>query len=544
MAARATPARYAMQTVDVNLWNWLLAASPIAAVLVLMVGLHWGGTRAGPAGWLVAVLVAWLGFGAGPELLWVSQLRGVLLTLYVLYIVWSAMALYRVVDEAGALAAVGAGISRLTADRTMQLLLIAWIFCSFVQGVAGFGVGIAISTPLLIGLGFSPVLALSAVAIGHCWAVNFGSMGSSFLTLIAQSGLSGYELAPWSSFLLGVTCLGCGMLAVWIDKGWSSVRQAWPALLIVGLLMAGVQAGMAVIGLWNLAGFGAGLAGLGVAPLVVRLPRYRGRPHASGVLPDGDRLPAGAAQAANPRGRAMPLGLAVAPYLVLIVVVGAAELWPWLNDVLNRVALQADFPEVQTAYGWATAAGPGRSVSVFGHAGALLLYVAVLSYAVFRLLGYYTPGVTGRIVRSTVRGSLPASYSMLALVGMALAMDHSGMTYILARGLSQVAGPFYAVVSPYIGLLGAFMTGSNTNSNVVFVPLQQQAATLLELEVRAILGAQTTGGSLGSMIAPAKIIIGAATVGLVGQEGKVLKYTLLPAILLTGVVGLITWWFA
>lgn len=535
-----------MQTPDVNLWNWLLAVAPIATVLVLMVGFRWGGTRAGPAGWLLAMLLAWLRFGAGMELLWVSQLRGVLLTLFVIYIIWSAMALYRVVDEAGALAAVGAGISRLTADRTMQLLLIAWIFCSFVQGVAGFGVGLAISTPLLIGLGFSPVLALSAVAIGHSWAVNFGSMGSSFLTLIAQSGLTGYELAPWSALLLGVTCLGCGLLVVWIDKGWSSVRQAWPALLIIGTAMGAVQAGLAVIGLWNLAGFGAGLAGLGVAALVVRLPRYHPVPRAGAAEEQPAGGPAPVLQAANPGsgGRLVPLWLAVAPYLVLILVVGAAELWPWLNDVLNRVALEAEFPEVQTSYGWTTPAGPGRSVSIFGHAGALLLYVAVLFYAIYRLLGFYGPGVTGRIVRKTVRGSLPASYSMLALVGMAMAMDHSGMTYVLARGLSQVAGPFYALVSPFIGLLGAFMTGSNTNSNVVFVPLQQQAAGLLGLDVLAVLGAQTTGGSLGSMIAPAKLIVGAATVGLVDQEGRVLKYTLVPAFLLTAITGLIVWWFA
>jgi lactate permease len=539
-----------MQTLEVNLWNWLLAVLPIATVLVLMVVFRWGGTKAGPAGWLVAVLVAWLGFGAGLELLWVSQVRGVLLTLFVIYIIWSAMALYRVVDEAGAMAVLGAGISRLTADRTMQLLLIAWVFCSFVQGVAGFGVGIAISTPMLIGLGFSPILALSAVAIGHSWAVNFGSMGSSFLTLMAQSGLSGYELAPWSAFLLGVTCLGCGLLAVWIDKGWASVRQAWPALLIMGLLMAGVQAGLAISGFWNLAAFGAGLAGLAVAPLVVRLPRYRAQqPAATGAIltavgpaEDAPR-PVQAAQPANPgRERKMPLWLAVAPYVVLMVVVGVAELW--LTGVLNAVSLGAELPEVQTAYGWTTPAGPGRSVSVFGHAGALLLYVAVLFYVVYRLLGYYTAGVTRRIVQKTVNGSLPASFSMLALVGMAMVMDHSGMTYVLARGLSDVAGPFYALVSPYIGLLGAFMTGSNTNSNVVFVPLQQQAAGLLGLNVLAILGAQTTGGSLGSMIAPAKLIVGAATVGLINQEGKVLRRTLVPALLLTGITGLLVWWLS
>jgi lactate permease len=115
------------------------------------------------------------------------------------------------------------------------------------------------------------------------------------------------------------------------------------------------------------------------------------------------------------------------------------------------------------------------------------------------------------------------------------------MTHILARGLAEVAGPLYPLVSPFIGLLGAFMTGSNTNSNVVFAPLQQQAAGLLQIGVLVILGAQTTGGSLGSMIAPAKLIVGCTTAGLAGQEGGVLKRTLLPGLLITAVIGALAW---
>jgi lactate permease len=92
--------------------------------------------------------------------------------------------------------------------------------------------------------------------------------------------------------------------------------------------------------------------------------------------------------------------------------------------------------------------------------------------------------------------------------------------------------------------LGAFTTGSNTNSNVVFAPLQQQAAQLLDLDLLVILAAQTTGGSLGSMVAPAKLIVGAAGVGLVGREGEVLKKTLLPGLILTGLAGLLAWLLA
>jgi lactate permease len=113
------------------------------------------------------------------------------------------------------------------------------------------------------------------------------------------------------------------------------------------------------------------------------------------------------------------------------------------------------------------------------------------------------------------------------------------MTYVLAVGLGTAAGPFYPFVAPFIGLLGAFMTGSNTNSNVVFASLQQQASILLGINVLVILGAQTTGGSLGSMLAPAKLIVGSSTAGLAGQEGSVLKKTLWPGLIIAGVVGIL-----
>jgi lactate permease len=295
--------------------------------------------------------------------------------------------------------------------------------------------------------------------------------------------------------------------------------------------MSGVQAGLALSGLWNLGGFGAGLAGLGAAALVARLPRYR-RAEEDGPAAAGDAAAA---------GLGMPLWLALAPYLLLVIVVGAAELWPWLNGLLNRVQIRIEFPQVQTAYGWTTPAGPGRTISVWGHAGALLAYVALIFYFVYRRLGHYAPGAPRRILRDVVRSGIPSSIGIASMVGFAVAMDNSGMTRVLAEGLSQAAGSFYPVVSPFIGLLGAFMTGSNTNSNVVFAPLQQQVAELLGASALVILGAQTTGGALGSMVAPAKLIVGCSTAGLAGQEGRVLKRTLLPGLIITGVVGLLAW---
>jgi lactate permease len=472
----------------------------------------------------MAMVVAWLFFGAGPDVLFYSQVRGLLLTLYVLYIIWMALVLYRVVDEAGAIEVIGRGIARLTTEPTMQLLLLAWAFSAFLQGVAGFGVPIAVVAPLLIGLGFAPVVAVAAVAIGHSWSVTFGDIASSFQALMAATRLPGEVLAPWASVFLGVACFGCGIAATWAYKRGQSVRQGWPALLLMGIAMVGVQAILATSGLWNLAGFAAGLAGLAVGALVSRLPRYQ-----MASLPRDNEI-----SQSQPR---MSLGLALAPYLGLIVVVAAAELWPWLHDTLNQVKLEIYFPEVSTNQGWTTAAGTGRTISIFGHAGALLAFVSLVFYLFYRLTGQYAPGVERRIVQRTVKSAVPSSIGIATMVGMAVVMDNSGMTYVLAAGLAAAAGPLYPLVAPYIGLLGAFMTGSNTNSNVVFAPLQQQAAQLLGINALIVLAAQTTGGALGSMLAPAKLIVGCSTAGLAGQEGNVLKKTLWPGLLIAGAVG-------
>jgi len=541
-----------MQTPPVTLVNWLLALSPIAVVLVLMVGFRWGGQKAGPVGWVVGLLVAWLFFGAGPVVLFYSQVQALLLSLFVLYIIWMALVLYRVVDEASAIAVTGRGIARLTGDPVMQLLLLGWGFSSFLQGVAAFGVPIAVVAPLLIGMGFAPLVAVASVAIGHSWSVTFGSMSSSFLALMAATDLPGMVLAPWSAAFLGVACLGCGIGTVWVYRGWASVRHGAPALLLMAAVMVAVQTGLAVVGLWTLAGFVAGLAGLGCGALLTRLPRYRGRPDAAPAALPPTPLRSGDWRQSPPlhnaeratggrtgEGRPLSLGLALVPYLILFVVVTAAQLVPWLKDVLNRVEIGVPVPELRTGYGWITAAGAGRTISIFGHAGALLAYVSLISFLLYSLTGHYAPGAGRRIVRSAVRSAIPATIGILSMVGFAVAMDYSGMTYVLAQGLVRVAGPLYPVVAPFIGLLGAFMTGSNTNSNVVFAPLQQEAAAALGISALIILGAQTTGGAVGSMIAPAKLILGCSTAGCPGREGEVLKKTLPPALLICLVVGLV-----
>jgi len=501
--------------------KWIFAFSPIAVVLVLMIVFSWSGSRAGAAAWLTALIVAVALFGAHPVLLAYSQMKGVLLSLNVLYIIWAALLLYNVVNETGAIRAIGIGIQRFSGDKSIQLLIFGWIFSSFLQGVAGYGVPIAVVAPLLLGLGFSPVVAVAVPAIGHSWSVTFGSMGASFQAMMAVTGLSSEFLGPWAAVLLGAAAYLCGICAVHVFGGWKMIKHSAVALLVIGTAMAGTQYFLVTAGMWTLGGLGASLVGLIACLAVARLKIYNRTPP-SDVAGD------------------MGLGWALSAYLILIVIVFMGVMFAPLRQFLGQVKLSLSFPEIISLKGWVVPAGKGKAINIFGHGGALLGYASIISYLVYAVRGYYSRGALGRIISKSIKSGVPTSLGIVSMVCFAMIMDHCGMIYLLAEGISRVFGGLYPFFSTWIGLLGAFMTGSNTNSNVVFGVLQKQTAELAGLSTAIILAAQTTGGALGSMIAPAKILVGCSTVGLSGKEGPVLQATIRYGLLITALIGLFT----
>jgi lactate permease len=506
------------------IWKWLFAFSPIATVLILMVGFNWGGGRAGAAGWFTAVIASVLFFGATPNLLAYAQMKGILLSLNVLYIIWMALLLYHTVNETGAVQAIGAGIERFSQDKTIQLLIFGWVFAAFLQGVAGYGVPIAVVAPLLAALNFNPVVAVAVPAVGHCWSVTFGSMGASFQAMMAVTGLSAEYLAHWSAVMLGISGYLCAVAAVHIYGGWGMVRHSALAIAIIGTVMASTQYALAVSGLWTLGGFGASLTGLIACVVVARLGPYRNK----GEVP----------RATN--GSEMSFGWALSAYGLLILIVSMGVLVPPIKQFLGQIMLSLHFPELISNTGWVVPAGSGQKIKIFGHGGALLGYSAVAAYLLYASRGYYVSGAVRTILRKTVDSGVPTSLGIVTMVCFALVMDQCGMTYLLAEGVSRMFGSTYPFFASWIGLLGAFMTGSNTNSNVVFGVLQQQTAELAGISAAVILAAQTTGGALGSMIAPAKIIVGCSTVGLNGQEAPVLRTTIKYGLIITTLIGVIT----
>jgi lactate permease len=521
-------------TPPLTIMNWMVAAVPIIALLVLMVGRNWGGARAGAVGWLSAVLIALLAFGADGELIAFSQTKAILLSLWVLYIIWAALFLFHVVNEAGAIKIIGDGLIRVTEDRVIQLLLLAWIFTSFLQGVSGYGVPVAIVAPLMAGIGFSPIVSVVATSIGHTWAVTFGSLAASFFAIVGVTGLAPETLASPLALMLGFTAFVAGGGAVWAYGGPRAVVRALPFILVIGMLMATIQWGMAVLGYYPLASFTAGLAGIAAGVLLVRMGLFGRRVDARPDLGEPD-------VAGESPVDLRSFLLAVSAYLVLIAVVLVISLMGPINELLGRVTIDPAFPETQTTYGWTNPAVDSyRSLDLLSHAGAMLFYAALIGYFIYRRAGRYDPGAMKRIVHNTLGAAVSASLGIVTLVGMALVMMESGMTHLLAQGVSSVAGLSYPFLSPFIGVLGAFMTGSNTNSNILFGALQFNTAELLDLPVGLILAAQTTGGALGGIIAPAKIIVGCSTVGLSGREGPVIRAGVKYGVGITAIIGVVT----
>ena len=519
------------------------AAFPLLIILVLMVRYRRGGAQAGFTGAVSSAVLGWAAFGADFHVLSVALWRGVILSFHVLYIIWPALILYHVVEASGAIRSIAVGVSSLTRDHILQLLILGFAFSSFLQGVAGFGVPVAVVAPLLIGLGFPPIQATVIPLVGHSWAVTMGDLASSFQALLAVTGLPGRVLGLWTAMFLGISCVVSGFAVAHIHAGFLPIRRCLGAILALSLSMALTQFLLAYTENWILASFGAGMVGLATSLVVAKFSQAE-LPSLMGLFPTwpspwGRRTPHREV-AHEFRKSEMGFNLAFSAYYGLIAIVTVGTLIPPLHRALNALTTTFHFSSTVTSLGWATDSSY-YDLSVFGHPGAYLVYTIVLAWFIYRITGHLDKGSFGAVLRQTSTRGVPTSLGVLFMVIMAMIMSHSGMTFLLAQGAIALAGAAYPLLSPFVGLLGCFMTGSNTNSNVLFGQLQKDIAFLLGKDPYIMAALQTTGAALGSMVAPAKVLVACATAGLQGREGEVLSVAMKYCLPITFLISVLGW---
>lgn len=499
---------------EFNLFMWLIAALPIIVLLFLMAYIKMNSRQAALVSLGLTLILSFFVYQLEPIQILISAGKGAALSLYVILIIVGAVLLYNIVDIAGGFTAIKKFMESLGGDRALQFIGLSWAFTGFIQGVTGFGVPIAIVGALLIGIGYKPLVAITAVLVGHSWAVSFGSMGSSFFALQLVTGLEPISLGFTLALFFFVPIIITGLAVAHIYGGWPVVKSNLKYILPMGILMGSAQLGAAAGGFAHIGALLGGLTGsifflvimfMNSSMTISRLVRFK----------DGG----------------MSIATALLPYIVLIGTVLVSQV-PTVKSLLPDWQLAFSFPGFTTGLGYEVAAERSFSpIKLFSHP---IFFLALASFT-GSILFYWKQHLDGDRFKQIFQRSYKKASSSVAtvflLMVLALIMNNSGMIFNFAQGMARVSQASFPLISPLIGILGAFLTGSNTSSNVLFGAFQIDTAELLGFSPVIIASTQSIGGSLGSAIAPAKILLGTSVVGIVGKEGEIIKrcfgYTIL-----------------
>lgn len=521
----------------------LAALAPLAVALVLLVVLRLPAARAMALSLVVTAAGSLFVWRVPPLHVLAAALEGIGIALSILWIVAGAIVLLKVLTESGAVAAMRQGFLRISPDLRVQVILIGWLFGAFLEGAAGFGTPAAITAPLLVTLGVPPIGAVVLALVADSSPVSFGAVGTPVLVGLAQ----GLGAARGPAELLRAVAVEAVAMDVLVG---TAIPLAM--VLLLTRFFQPVRSWRAGLALWRfalLAGLSFTLPALAVAALLgpefpsllgalaglaIMVPLARARR----LLP-GQPLAMAGGQPASADGSAVRLSLARAwtPYLVLaaLLVATRVDALPW------KQWLQA--PTI----GWPTILGTGIDFSVapLYLPGTLFVLVALLTVPLHRL-SLPRAGAALRASAPVLAGSALALGSAVPMVRIFIHTGVNGtglpsMPLILAAAAADAVGSGWPLLAPFIGAFGAFLAGSATFSNLMFAELQATAAERAGLPDEPVLAAQMLGANAGNMISVLNVVAAGAVVGLLRQEGAIIRYTLLPMLAYCLATGAIAW---
>jgi lactate permease len=535
-----TPPGAWTQVYEPHGWPWwaaaLVAALPVATLFYFLAVRKSSAPRAAFAGALTAVLVAILFTGMPAGMALSAFALGAAFGLFpICWVVFAALFLYQIAVDTGQFAVMKSSIARLTADRRLQVLLIAFAFGAVIEGAAGFGTPVAISAALLVGLGFRPFLAAVLCLIANTAPVAWGSVGTPLITLATVSGLPLNDLSAMNARILPITSV---IVPIWLVRAmvpWRETLEVLPAALVCGGSFAAAQflwGNYLNVGLVDIVAGLFALASLALFLLVWKPKRVWRFPEetAEGTAVE----PASAGR--HGAGAAFRAWL---PFLILFAcVIG----WGLLRDRMNRVpgaVLQVPVRSLEVVrtrpvvpedrieeavfkLNWLSATGTG------GLLACLLTSVA---------LGQ-RPRELSRSFRAACRRMRVPLLAIVPMLGLAYVCRYSGIDAILGLAFTRT-GVCYPFFGTFLGWLGVALTGSDTSSNALFGSLQRITAEQLRLDPILMCSANSAGGVMGKMVDAQSIVVATAASGQVGSEGKILLAVLWHSIALAAVVALI-----
>jgi lactate permease len=512
--------------------SFAVAALPIAVVLVMLGVLRRPAWQASLAGLVAALVIAVLAWRFPVGLALDSAAAGAVFALWpVMWIVFNALLLYNIAVVSGRFDAFRDWVlEHLPNDRRIVLVVIGFCFGCLLEGISGFGTPVAITSALLILVGFPALEALTFTLIFNTAPVAFGALGAPVTVLGQVTGLSPITLGAMIGRQLPFMAMLLPFYVMALYGGMRSVRALWPVLLVAGGSFAAGQFVSSNYLDYALTDVLSSLSALAftLGFLAIWKPAH------DPAFAVNTRIAqaVGADVAIGQRG-AVPGWQGWLPWIVVSVVVilwthfkifaigQMAIPWPGLHNAVS-ITLYNDKPYA--------------AVWVFQPlaTGTAILLAAILTAAMVGV----GPGRFLECIVATWRQSRIAILTVALIVGLAYLMNYSGMTYTLGLAVSSM-GVIFPLVSPFLGWVAVFLSGSDTSGNALFGNLQVVAANQLGLNPVLIAATNSSGGVMGKMISPQNIATGVSVTALKGQEGVVLARTFKHSIALTLVLGVL-----
>lgn len=500
---------------------WAAALAPVLFLLVVIMKFGWGVAKAAPAGMALALGIAVLLYRSSPTALLYESGKGIWNALTILLVVWPAVFSYELTCESKGFQAIRQGIQSLTRHELLQILILGWIFPSFLQGITGFGVAVAVGAPLLLSIGVKPLYSIIIVLLCHSWGGTFGTLALAWEALVEQSGIAGAQAAQaaflaaamiWIFNFLGV-CLSC-----WFYGGVRAIRAMAPVLLILTVITGGGELALAPVNA-TISNFLPSAAALLAVFLLCRIPGYQ----KEWAMADSRIMERKGAEEGS-REQEMSFHEAFLPYYALTLITVVCLLIPPVNRVLNQWKIGFAFPETVTGFGYVTAAEEQLSpLKPLTYAGTFLALSAWISCVYYKKKKYLDrEGIRRAAIRTAKKCKSP-TIAITCFIILSKCMSSSGQIYILSQGIVSALGRYYVIVAPFFGILGTFITSSNMSSNILLGKFQMTAAGLLDISPAVTLALQTAGGVLGTAFSPGCVIMGISTTGITGAEGDILK---------------------
>jgi lactate permease len=533
----------------------LVAMLPLLTLFVLLGVLRMTAWKAALVSLVVSLLVAVVAYSMPVGQAFMAGLEGAAFGFFpILWIVINAIWVYNMTVVTGHFDVLRRSFAKVSDDQRIQAVIIAFCFGALMEALAGFGTPVAITSVMLIALGFKPIKAAVVALVANTAPVAFGALAVPITTLATVSGLPEHTLAQIVGRQTPLLGLFVPMALVFIiDKG-RGVRETLPATLTCGITFAVAQFVTSNFVSTQLTDIVASLAAAASVVLLLRVWRpaapYVEAPEVSTVAAapgtsGGSRSESAARSSGSVVGAAVgrtsyPIGRgagtpaaaddgghhdsgaevfkAYAPYLIIIVVFSMAQI-PVIKDALAAPSKAFQWPglDLQTASGKSSTL-PTFKLNWLAAAGTLMVIAGLITIPVIGI----SLTKAFRAYLDTYRQLVFAIVTVMAVLGLAYVMNSSGQTATLGTWMAG-AGAAFAVFSPILGWLGVAVTGSDTSSNSLFGALQVSAANKTGLSPALMAAANSSGGVLGKMISPQNLAIAAAAVGMSGKEGDIFR---------------------